>query len=403
MKLNQTIIDYIDTLSLSETHKNNYKNLSELSKLIDDCGYGDFFDVCYYIEKNFPNVYSIVSDIVSVNLDQIKQDVSSISSSMSFIAFIEVYCTENGISIYDNDNSDNIDVHSYYYNAIGEIPVLSREEEVELFKIIENGDQSERNVARKTLICRNLRLVVCVASRYNYKLPFDDLVQEGNIGLMEAIDHFDYKRGYKFSTCAFYWIKKCIIRAIRNKSYNISLPYNLHDKIAKYRKAVDTLKNSNSNPSYKEIMDLSGLSYDEIKAIELNCYDTVSLDEIVSDDSDSDLHNFIPDQDSDVENIFDKTELNMTLNTVFKKLGFTDKQIDILSMRFGFYTGVPQTLEEIGNKYGVTRERIRSIISRLLTIIKSNEECLMILAQYMPNSNECFERTYIKRRRSKNV
>ena len=91
----------------------------------------------------------------------------------------------------------------------------------------------------------------------------------------------------------------------------------------------------------------------------------------------------------------------MTLNTVFKKLGFTDKQIDILSMRFGFYTGVPQTLEEIGNKYGVTRERIRSIISRLLTIIKSNEECLMILAQYMPNSNECFERTYIKRRRSK--
>jgi len=401
MKLKQGIIDYINKLSLSDVHADNFKMLNNLSKLIDDLDCSDSFDVCYYIEKNHHNVFLIVEDVVSNNLEQIKNDVSKLSSSLTFISFIEVYCTENGISIYDENLSDNVDVHDYYYNMIKEIPVLSRDEEIELFKDFESDDLSIKNKARKKLIHSNLRLVVSIAYKYNYKLPFDDLVQEGNIGLMEAIDHFDYRRGFRFSTCAFYWIRKCIIRAIRKKAYNVTLPYNFHDKMSKYRKAIDILNNNNiSTPTYEEIINNSGLTYDEIKAIELNLFDTVSLDEIVRDDGDTDLHNYVSDQNSNVENIIDKAELTITLDYIFKKMGFSEQQIDILSMRYGI-TGEPKTLEAIGEKYGITRERVRQIISRLLVLIKSNEECLRILSQYMPNSNECFERTYIKRRRSK--
>lgn len=403
MNLKQEVNDYINNLSLSDNYSDNFSMLISLSKLIEDCDYNDFFDVCYYIEKNYNNVFLIVKDVVSNNMDQIKNDISKVSSSQCFISFVEVYCTLYGISIYDDDSSYEIDVHNYYYSCISEIPVLTREEEVELFEIYNGNDLEKKKDARKKLINSNLRLVVSIASKYNYRLPFDDLVQEGNIGLMEAIDHFDYRRGYKFSTCAFYWIKKCIIRAIRSKSYNISLPYNLHDKISKYRRALDYLKSNNIvNPTYDEIMNSSGLSYDDIKLIESNIYDTASLDEMVTDDADSDLHNFISDQSSNVENIVDKAEFNVTLNSIFKKMGFSEQKIDMLSMRYGLYGGDPQTLEAIGEKYGVSRERVRQIISRLLTLIKSNDECLMNLAQYMPNSNECFDKVYIKKRRRKN-
>lgn len=403
MNLKQEVNDYINNLSLSDNYSDNFSMLISLSKLIEDCDYNDFFDVCYYIEKNFNNVFFIVKDVVSNNMDQIKNDISKVSSSPCFISFVEVYCTLYGISIYDDDSSYEIDVHNYYYSCISEIPVLTREEEVELFEIYNGNDLEKKKDARKKLINSNLRLVVSIASKYNYRLPFDDLVQEGNIGLMEAIDHFDYTKGFKFSTCAFYWIKKCIIRAIRSKGYTVIVPYNMHDKLTKYRRTMEALnKNGFSNPNCDEIMKLSGLSRDDIKLIEMNFSDTVSFDEVIGEDGETDLYNFISDEGSSVEKIIDKAEFNVTLNSIFKKMGFSEQKIDMLSMRYGLYGGDPQTLEAIGEKYGVSRERVRQIISRLLTLIKSNDECLMNLAQYMPNSNECFDKVYIKKRRRKN-
>jgi len=348
----------------------------------------------------------IVKDVVSNNLDQIKSDISKLSSSQSFISFIEAYCTLNGISIYDDKvSSEDIDVHNYYYNFISDIPVLSREEEIELFKQYESDDLAVKKAARKKLINSNLRLVVSIASRYNYKLPFEDLVQEGNIGLMEAIDHFDYRRGFKFSTCAFYWIKKCIIRAIRNKGYMVTIPYNVHDKITKYRRAVEVLDKSGLYPTCAEIIRISGLTVEELKSIELNIQDPVSLDDMVKSDGDTDLHNFVADESYNVEEIVDQSELGETLKYVFNKLNFTDKQISILVRRFGLDGREPETLEAIGESLWdgeVSRERIRQIIKRLLTIIKTDEECLTLLAQYMPNSSECFEQNYIKRRSGSN-
>lgn len=404
MNLKQEVKDYINNLSLSDNYSDNFSMLISLSKLIEDCDYNDFFDVCYYIEKNYNNVFLIVKDVVLNNMDQIKNDISKVSSSPCFVSFVEVYCTLYGISIYDDDSSYEIDVHNYYYSCISEIPVLTREEEVELFEIYNGNDLEKKKDARKKLINSNLRLVVSIASKYNYRLPFDDLVQEGNIGLMEAIDHFDYTKGFKFSTCAFYWIKKCIIRAIRSKGYTVIVPYNMHDKLTKYRRTMEALnKNGFSNPNCDEIMKLSGLSRDDIKLIEMNFSDTVSFDEVIGEDGETDLYNFISDEGSSVEKIFDRTELSVTMSYIFDKMNFSDHQIDILKMRFGLDDGEPKTLETIGNKYHVTRERIRQIVSRALVLIKSDEECLRILSNYMPNSNECFEKSYIKRKRKKNV
>ena len=403
MDIKQNIISFINTLSLSDSHSDNFKNLSVLSNMLEESGeYVDFFDVCYYIVKNFSVVSLIVGDVIINNIDIIKHDTSKLSSSSAFISFIEVYCMESDIEIYriNEDNTYNEDCPSdYYFNLIKNIPILSYEEEVELFKMYESDNLDLKKKARKKLINSNLRLVVSVASRYNFRLPFDDLVQEGNIGLMEAIDHFDYKRGTKFSTCAFYWIRKCIIRAIRSKSNNIRIPDYLYDKIYKYKKVVKTFNdNFGYSPSIEEISDYSGLSLDEIKLIQLNINDTVSLDASVSYDSESDMYSFLSDDSSLIEDMVDNYYLNSTFKSVFRKLEFTEQQIMVLVLNFGLDGNGERSKAAIGRKLGLTRERIRQIEKKLFEKIMSDKECLRLLSQYMPNSDCCFDNVYIRKR-----
>lgn len=398
MNISENIISFINCLSLSSSYLDNFKNLETLSNMIDMCDeYDDSFDVCYYIEKNFSVVSFIVGDVVSNNLYVIKDDISKLSLSPAFISFIEIYCMDNNIEMYSDDNLYDEDCPSdYYFNLIKQIPILSHDEEIELFKMYESDDLGLRKKARNKLINSNLRLVVSIASRYNFKLPFDDLVQEGNIGLMEAIDHFDYRRGTKFSTCAFYWIRKCIIRAIRSKSNNIRIPDHLYDKMYSYKKAIQVL--GDDNPSIDDISAVSGLSLKDIKLIQLNLNDTLSLDACFSADGESDMYSFLSDDSSLIDKVIDNTSLNFDLYFTFKKLGFTEEQIMLLVLNFGLAGNAEHSMAEIGRKYGVTRECIRQKEKKLFEKIMSDKECLRLLSQYMPNSDCCFDNVYIRKR-----
>ena len=403
--MNEEIMKFIQSIKFSDNYSNNFNNFIKLCKYLDSFDNIDEFDVCNNILKSSSNIYNIVKCVVENNINVITRgNISSLNSSEFFYQFIQRYCLDNGIDIFSLKN-DCMDLpysefNSYYFKMIHDNPILSREEEVNLFRLYENASGDNKRIIRDRIISCNLRLVVSVAAKYNYKLPFEDLVQEGNIGLMEAIKDYDYKRGCKFSTYAFYYIKRRLILAIRNQSSNIRIPVNVHDKIRLYRSIVYNYKlKTGEKPSIDSIVSLSDLSFEDVKIIEKCLNETLSLDQMIDadGDADTDKYNFIPDESVNIEESYDMVDLNSTIFKVFEKLGFNDQQIDILVLRFGLDGTGEHTLEFIGDKYGITRERVRQIIYKLLCRIKSNRYCLELLSSYMPSSLESFNKSYLKR------
>lgn len=398
------ITNYIVSLKVSNKGIENFNNLVKLCELLNDCEIDDEFSFCRKILDSNSNVCKIVKSVVDENFDVITHgNISSLNSNDFFVFFLEIYCMDNAISIEVNEfklDESNINTNSYYYRFIGGYPVLSREEEIRLFKMYESATGSDKKSIRDRIVNCNLRLVVTIASKYNFKLPFDDLVQEGNLGLVEAIESFDYKRGCKFSTYAVIYIKKNLIRAIKSQSNNIRITYSMHDKIKAYKKFIVDYQNKNGViPSRDEIMISSGLSIEDINLIERNLNDTVSLDELVfSDDPDTDMYNFISDDNSFIEDDYDKKELMDTFYKVFKDLNLSNREISIMVLYYGLGGNYEHTYDYIGKKYGITRERVRQILFKAKAKIRNNKKCLKMLAEYMPSSEESFQKAYLKRR-----
>ena len=250
-----------------------------------------------------------------------------------------------------------------YLKEIGRVPLLTPDEEVDLAVRISNGDEA----AKKRLSEANLRLVVSIAKRYLGRgMQFLDLIQEGNLGLIKAVDKFDYTKGYKFSTYATWWIRQAITRAIADQARTIRIPVHMVETINKViRVSRQLLQELGHDPSAEEIAEEMGMAVDKVRDILKIAQEPVSLETPIGEEEDSHLGDFIPDEDaSEPSEAASFSLLKEQLMTVLDTL--TPREKKVLELRFGIVDGRTRTLEEVGKEFNVTRERIRQIEAKAL-------------------------------------
>ena len=250
-----------------------------------------------------------------------------------------------------------------YLKEIGKVPLLSAEEEIELAKKMENGDQE----AKKRLAEANLRLVVSIAKRYVGRgMLFLDLIQEGNLGLIKAVEKFDYRKGYKFSTYATWWIRQAITRAIADQARTIRIPVHMVETINKLiRVSRQLLQELGREPTPEEISEEMGMPVDRVREILKISQEPVSLETPIGEEEDSHLGDFI--QDDNVPVPAEAASFTLLREQLVEVLGtLTEREQKVLRLRFGLDDGRARTLEEVGKEFNVTRERIRQIEAKAL-------------------------------------
>ena len=245
-----------------------------------------------------------------------------------------------------------------YLKEIGKVPLLTAEEEVELAKRMEAGDE----YAKQKLCEANLRLVVSIAKKYMGRgMLFLDLIQEGNLGLIKAVDKFDYRKGYKFSTYATWWIRQAITRSIADQARTIRIPVHMVETINKLiRVSRQMLQEKGREPSPDEIAEEMGISAEKVREILKIAQEPVSLETPIGEEEDSHLGDFIPDEDAPAP--ADAAAFTMLKEQLVDVLStLTDREQKVLKLRYGLGDGRARTLEEVGREFDVTRERIRQI------------------------------------------
>lgn len=250
-----------------------------------------------------------------------------------------------------------------YLKEIGKVPLLTGEQERELAIRMEQGDED----AKKKLCESNLRLVVSIAKRYlNRGLSFLDLIQEGNLGLIKAVDKFDYTKGYKFSTYATWWIRQAITRSIADQARTIRIPVHMVETINKLiRISRQLLQELGREPTSEEIAKEMGITVEKVREIKKISQDPVSLETPIGEEEDSHLGDFIP--DDDVPAPVESAAYSMLKEQLMEVLDtLSEREKKVLMLRFGLEDGRPRTLEEVGKEFNVTRERIRQIEAKAL-------------------------------------
>ena len=280
-------------------------------------------------------------------------------------------------SFYDNLNlnidygSSNVKINDpvkMYLKEIGRVPLLKADEEIEIAKRIEAGDEEAKNI----LISSNLRLVVSIAKKYVGRgMLFLDLIQEGNMGLVKAVEKFDYRKGFKFSTYATWWIRQAITRAIADQARTIRIPVHMVETINKLTRIERQLvQDLGRDPTAEEIAaKMEGISPEKVREIKKIAMDPVSLETPIGEEDDSHLGDFIEDKnsmspDQNANNQLLKDEISKALSEL------TEREEKVLRLRFGLYDGRTRTLEEVGKEFNVTRERIRQIEAKALRKLK---------------------------------
>lgn len=296
------------------------------------------------------------------------------------IDHIKNYLTSNGITItdtmseieYDEKEYDDVisqinvnDSVKMYLKAIGGIPLLSAEEEKEYSRRwIEEGD----DYARSKLIESNLRLVVSIAKRYQNKhnMSFSDLIQEGNTGLIKAVEKFDYRKGYKFSTYGTWWIRQSITRAISDQARLMRVPVHMVETILKHTRAVrELLQELGRDPTVEEIAEKLGTTVEKVIEVQRISQDPISLESKMGHEEDSKIGDLIPDENAlSPQDIAMQNMLKEQLMSVLETL--TPREQKVIRLRYGLDDAHPRTLEEVGREFSVTRERIRQIEAKAL-------------------------------------
>ena len=379
--IKKTALLELDDKSLDKLYKVLKKNNIEIK---DDEG-----------TKGTSNIDSVINDLVKTGKEKgfltyevIAKKTANLDLDSNNLDDLYNALSENGIEVRSEDESDtdgglldespdfNIekianeskdmsvnDNVRMYLKEIGRISLLSLDEEQELSRRIADGDEE----AKKVLAESNLRLVVSIAKRYVGRgLLFLDLIQEGNIGLLKAVDKFDYGKGYKFSTYATWWIRQAITRALADQARTIRVPVHMVETINKMARVERQLAlDLNREPTEEELAKKMGLPLDKIVEIRKISQDPVSLETPIGEEDDSHLGDFLADERTmGPEEYTDYTMLKQELKGVLETL--TKREEEVLELRFGLYDGTCHTLEEVGKRFHVTRERIRQIEAKAL-------------------------------------
>jgi RNA polymerase primary sigma factor len=292
------------------------------------------------------------------------------------------------------EESAHEDLVRQYLREIGQYPLLTDVDEVELAKTIEAGNAAAANLAKpkkkiaqkrrfelqrqvqdgraakRRFIQSNLRLVVSIAKKYSAAgLPLLDLIQEGNLGLMRAVEKFDYRRGFKFSTYATWWIRQAITRAIADKARTIRIPVHMVETLYRVRKVqAELLEQLGREATIDEIAAAAEMTPDKVREAFRVLPEPMSIHEPIGDE-DAELGDFI--QDDDTQGPFEAAALALRQEDMWKMLGsLTERERKVLALRFGLVTGEPRTLEEVGREFALTRERIRQIEAKALSKLR---------------------------------
>lgn len=318
------------------------------------------------------------------------------------INLIDAYCVINNIEINVDNNLtyDEIDEVSYdinslrsYLREIKKYKVLSRQEEKELIIKTKNGDLKSQD----TMILCNLRLVASIVLKHyrNRELSELDLIQEGTIGVIKAIEKYDPKTNYKFSTYAYFWIKQQIELALLTKGRNIYIPVHMQEKMKNYKKKISDFENNfKRRPNFKEIMNITGYDEPTIALIQTYLNDTVSYDLKINEDEDNTILDMIPDKENYYDNIFADILKKEAIEKAMNNAKLIIREKDIIKRRYGFY-GEIQTLEYISKDYSLTKERIRTIEKNALSKLKKYYRKDNVLSEEVDN-NEFVRKSIIK-------
>ena len=311
----------------------------------------------------------------SITTNQLCDIMEKFDTDPTQMDYVYKSLNEAGIQIVDEDQRDRElfeqalsdigldDPVKMYLKDIGRVPLLSAEEEVELARRMQENDDA----ARKRLSEANLRLVVSIAKRYVGRgMLFLDLIQEGNLGLMKAVEKFDYQKGFKFSTYATWWIRQSITRAIADQARTIRIPVHMVETINKLTRVQRVLlQELGREPTPEEIAEKMGVTVERVREIQKIAQDPVSLETPIGEEEDSHLGDFIEDEKTMTPS--DSVAFSMLKEQLLGVLDtLTPREEKVLRLRYGIDDGKPRTLEEVGKEFNVTRERIRQIEAKAL-------------------------------------
>ncbi len=338
----------------SDFSKEAIKELLDKGREKGSLTYDEITEALQEIDLSVDQIESLYDDISELNIELVDEDtVEPAADVKKIISIKEDYLA----------NVKTNDPVRMYLKEIGRVPLLTAKEEVTLAKLMEEGNHT----AKRKLVEANLRLVVSIAKRYVGRgMLFLDLIQEGNLGLMKAVEKFDYTKGYKFSTYATWWIRQAITRAIADQARTIRIPVHMVETINKLiRISRQLLQELGRDPTPEEIGKKMGIPEEKVHEILKIAQEPVSLEIPIGEEEDSHLGDFIPDDDAiapadAAAYELLKDQLNEVLDTL------TDREQKVLKLRFGLMDGRARTLEEVGKQFGVTRERIRQIEAKAL-------------------------------------
>lgn len=350
---------------LDKAIKGNAHEINELIERGRPRGFVTDNEILYYFPKIEDNV-----ELLDEIYDRLEKAGIKVIETSALIDFSKDEKADNfdDSMAFEGDVPDAVQM---YLKEIGKTPLLSKDEERDLAKRSEKGDEE----ARQKLMKANLRLVVSIAKRYVNRTPhlsILDLIQEGNIGLSRAVEKFDYRRGFKFSTYATWWIRQAITRALADQSRTVRIPVHMVETISKYTQVRRQLiQELGRDPLAEEIAAEMGIDVDKVRHIQKISQEVLSIETPIGDEEDSTLSDFIPDERN-------ATPSQLTARAMLRDLikeimiDLTDREQQILKMRFGLDDGISHTLEEVGKAFGVTRERIRQIEAKALEKIREH-------------------------------
>lgn len=340
----------IDVDTLIEKGKKGKLSSSDLDEALEEMNFDvDSIDKLY--ETLEDNGINFDGDFSKDEMNEIENEVVGFGNGESFE------------SLLDQEGLATDDPVRLYLKEIGKVPLLTNEREKNLAERMMAGDET----AKTELVEANLRLVVSIAKRYVGRgMYFLDLIQEGNLGLMKAVEKFDYTKGYKFSTYATWWIRQAITRAIADQARTIRIPVHMVETIHKVsRYSRQMMQELGREPTAEEIAEKLGMSADKVREIIKVGQDPVSLETPIGEEEDSHLGDFI--QDEDTPSPAEATSSNILREELERQLHtLTPREEHVIKLRFGLYDGRTRTLEEVGKEFDITRERIRQIEAKAL-------------------------------------